>query len=102
MTTSHSNATMSNCEFLKLVPRLGHATSQLGKELCRSYTAYSLLNLFLELTVVIAAFEGPFAVTVSSNQHYDHQQGDRLEHPLNRTIRGYVKVSIEATLIVVS
>ena len=46
------------------------------------------------------AFEGPLAVTVSSNQRCDHQQGDRLERPFNRTTRGYVKASVEAALIV--
>ena len=50
----------------------------------------ALLNLFLELTVTLVAFKGPLAVTVSSNQRCDHQQGDRLERPLNRTTRGYV------------
>ena len=46
------------------------------------------------------AFKGPLAVTESSNQRYDHQQGDRLERSLNRTTHGYVKVSVEAALIV--
>ena len=50
----------------------------------------------------IVAFEGPLAVTVSNNQHYDHQQGDCLEHPLNRTtpIISYVNASVEAALSV--
>ena len=43
----------------------------------------ALLNLFLELQVFIATFEELLAVTVSSNQRFEHQQGDCLEYLLN-------------------
>ena len=46
------------------------------------------------------AFEGLLVDIVSSNQRCEHQQGDRLDRPLNRTIRGGVKASVEASLTV--
>ena len=58
MTMSPSNAVMSNCEFRKLVPRLGHITNMQQAGWGTSFVeatqliALALLNLFLELTVV--------------------------------------------------
>ena len=37
---------------------------------------------------------------MSNNQRYDHQQGDRLEHPLNQTTPDYVNALVEAALSV--
>ena len=44
-------------------------------------------------------FEGPLAVTVSINQHCDHQHSNCLKLLLKQTTHGYVKASVEAALI---
>ena len=45
-------------------------------------------------------FKGTLTVTVGSNQHCEHQHGDQLERLLNRSTHGFVKASVEASLIV--
>ena len=51
-----------------------------GTSFVEATQVIALLNLFVKLTVV---HSGLLAVTVSSNQRFEHQQGDRRQHQLS-------------------